>query len=116
MGRGRFESVFNGDFAGAERALEGMKAIPPNGNTSRLCEMALKSTKKDFEGESRKTLTGQGESLRVQRARQSLTALAHGGGGVCLKLVKRSPPHPADEARGKNGDKAGGSTRSWWDG
>ena len=103
--RGRFESaLFNGDLTRAERALEEMKAISPNGNTSRLCEMALKSTQKDFEGAERvaRTLTGAGaNNPRVQRARQSLTKLTQ------ARVSGATPPPTSEPQRYDVGAKIG---------
>ena len=43
--RGRFQgALLNGDLDGAERALEEMKRISPNGNTYRVSAMALRAS------------------------------------------------------------------------
>jgi hypothetical protein len=46
----RFQlTLLNGDFGGAQTALDEMKSLSPHGNRVKICEMALKTSQKKFD-------------------------------------------------------------------
>ena len=93
----RFQlALLNGDFGGAQTALDEMKGLSPHGNRVKICEMALKTSQKKFddaEQVSRSLSPEARQNKRVQKATHSLTSLTQAG---------RRPPVPPPSRGGLN--------------